>query len=103
MVMIKQKCDFCKKPATYDTKTVLGPWAYVCDEHFEKYSVKTEGLYKKVEPPEQELIRTCIICRNKKPLSDFYVYTDAAGVERYRRECKVCNLITKKRMAMKKK
>ena len=37
-------CDFCKQegrdpvePAEYDAKTILGPHAYMCQEHFEKY------------------------------------------------------------------
>lgn len=32
-------CDFCAAAgldveAKYDGKTVLGPWAYMCDDHF---------------------------------------------------------------------
>ena len=30
---MQRDCDVCGKPATVDTKTVLGPWAYLCDEH----------------------------------------------------------------------
>lgn len=34
-----QKCDFCKKPAKFDAKTSLGPWAFLCQEHFTQYGV----------------------------------------------------------------
>jgi len=27
-------CDICGKEAHYDAKTRMGPWAYVCEEHF---------------------------------------------------------------------
>lgn len=36
-------CDFTHDPATprvpaeYDAKTVMGPWAYMCQAHFDKY------------------------------------------------------------------
>lgn len=33
------KCDFCDKPAHYDGKTIMGPWAHMCEEHFAKYGV----------------------------------------------------------------
>jgi hypothetical protein len=37
-------CDFCRmdgieKPAKYDGKTEAGPWAYMCQEHFEAHGV----------------------------------------------------------------
>jgi hypothetical protein len=31
---MKPICDFCGKPAEYDSKTDIGPWAYVCIECF---------------------------------------------------------------------
>lgn len=36
------KCDFCKgngidKDAEYDGKTIHGPWANMCESHFEDY------------------------------------------------------------------
>ena len=27
-------CNFCSKEATYDGKTTMGPWAYMCKDHF---------------------------------------------------------------------
>lgn len=33
-------CSFCTKggnPAAYDGATTLGPWAYMCEDHFEIY------------------------------------------------------------------
>lgn len=37
-------CDFCndqgkKVEANYDGKTILGPWANMCEEHFKSYGV----------------------------------------------------------------
>lgn len=43
--MEERKCDFCDKPAKYDAKTVHGPWANVCAEHFAVHAVKTKGTY----------------------------------------------------------
>ena len=35
-------CDICnKQPAKYDGKTIMGPWAYMCEECFKVYG---EGL-----------------------------------------------------------
>ena len=33
------KCDFCAKPATFDGKTHMGPWAYLCDSDFRVYGI----------------------------------------------------------------
>lgn len=38
------KCDLCKEQgidvdAYYDGKTRLGPWAYMCDVHFDVYGI----------------------------------------------------------------
>jgi hypothetical protein len=38
------KCAFCgmidtDRNAAYDGKTKLGPWASMCDEHFEKFGI----------------------------------------------------------------
>lgn len=30
-----KKCDFCDKQAKFDAKTKFGPWAYMCDHHFQ--------------------------------------------------------------------
>ncbi len=35
-------CDLCPptiKAAHYDGATSMGPWAYMCDEHFQQYGV----------------------------------------------------------------
>lgn len=39
-------CDFCKQDPTvmyqearYDGKTVMGPWANMCQVHFEQYGI----------------------------------------------------------------
>jgi hypothetical protein len=38
------KCNFCEeqgraREAHYDGKTVLGPWAYMCNEHYISYGL----------------------------------------------------------------
>lgn len=40
-------CDFCKdkginRPAEYDFKTRLGPWANGCEVHYRRYQLHTE-------------------------------------------------------------
>ena len=32
-------CDLCGQPALYDCRTIMGPWAYLCSEHFRKIGV----------------------------------------------------------------
>lgn len=36
-------CDFCKREhkqkAVYDGKTSLGVWAFMCEEHFNRYGM----------------------------------------------------------------
>ena len=52
-------CDICKqegrKPpekAEYDGRTTFGPWAYMCQEHFDKYGVGLgEGRGQKLVRP----------------------------------------------------
>jgi hypothetical protein len=39
-------CQMCSytRPAKYDAKTNMGPWAYVCDSHFVEACDVTPGL-----------------------------------------------------------
>lgn len=46
VVRYEQGCDFCDKPAAYDGKTVHGPWAWMCEEHFGTYGPGETGLGK---------------------------------------------------------
>lgn len=87
---IKTKCDFCNAAAIVDGKTRMGPWAYMCQMHFDKYGCKTTGLYTRLAAEEET--KECSCCHKRLPLSDFYRYTDAHGTVRYRCECKECNL-----------
>ena len=32
-------CDFCKDEAVYDGRTVMGPWAMMCPEHYMEHGV----------------------------------------------------------------
>ena len=41
------QCDFCKQDPTvlyqeaqYDGRTRMGPWAFMCREHFTQYGIK---------------------------------------------------------------
>lgn len=91
MKEVNHKCDFCNEVAIYDTQTKLGPWAYVCTTHYEKYATKTPGSYSLLKPMSQTT-KVCTICGEPKPVADYYTYVDARGVSRYRTECKECNL-----------
>lgn len=88
---IKTKCDFCGEPAVMDGKTTMGPWAFMCNRHFDKYGVKTKGLSTTLEAVTQET-KVCSCCNVSKPLNKFYKYTDHNGTTRYRPECIECNL-----------
>lgn len=101
MAHVKQLCDFCKKPAVYDAQSKLGPWAYMCEEHFERLAVKATGSYTRLENIEP-LHKVCSVCGKEKPVSDFYKYVDKRGVTRYRNECKSCNLAARKIQRFKK-
>lgn len=53
-------CDFCtsepvRRKAKYDGKTLTGPWANMCQEHFERYGIglgtgKGQELHLRSEP-----------------------------------------------------
>ncbi|MEM2174129.1 MAG: hypothetical protein QXI58_00690 [Candidatus Micrarchaeia archaeon] len=32
-------CNFCKKTAEYDARTIYGPWAYMCEDCFKKFGI----------------------------------------------------------------
>lgn len=42
---IIRKCDFCPCEAIYDAKTIYGPWAYLCQRHYNLAGSKTKGLF----------------------------------------------------------
>lgn len=86
-------CDFCKEIAKYDGKTVYGPWAFMCEQHFQALGIDVEGLHAHIK---QDDTKCCSHCGEVKPLESFYKYTDARGVERRRNECKECNLTERK-------
>jgi len=33
------KCDFCEEKAKYDGKTLLGPWGFMCEKHFQRHGI----------------------------------------------------------------
>ena len=54
-------CDICeidgikgedRKPAKYDAKSLLGPWAYMCAEHYILWADKTPGFSTKLKTEE---------------------------------------------------
>lgn len=90
---VAAKCDFCELVAQYDGKTKLGPWAYMCEEHRKQYGVADERFITRLNSPEDYgPKKKCTRCNQVKLLTEFYKYTDHSGTERYRPECKVCNL-----------
>ena len=40
------KCNFCDDTAAYDSKTSLGPWAYLCPAHLTKWGVMPEAAFR---------------------------------------------------------
>lgn len=38
------KCDFCDDDAAYDARTIHGPWAFVCQHHFDLYGPGELGV-----------------------------------------------------------
>lgn len=61
------KCQMnCNKDAIYDSKTCLGPWAYLCITHYKMYGSKTfftkfrekediEAAVKEFHKPKREI------------------------------------------------
>lgn len=33
------QCNFCPNTAHYDGATLMGPWAYMCDDHYACYGI----------------------------------------------------------------
>jgi len=33
------QCSFCSREARYDARTIAGPWAYMCPQHFRLHGV----------------------------------------------------------------
>lgn len=93
---ITAKCDFCDRQAVYDGKTIFGPWAYLCEEHRQKVGVQDERFITRLSNIDTSPKKRCSLCGVEKPLSEFYKYTDHNGTERYRNECKVCNLTARR-------
>ena len=91
---ISSSCDFCGRPAEYDGKTTLGPWAFMCGECWEKHGLKIPGTYTRLTETIKQTKR-CSICGEEKTVDQFY--TDHLGQERLRTECKACNLSRRRR------
>jgi len=39
IVAKRPKCDFCDNEALYDARTHRGPWAFLCEKHFQEHGV----------------------------------------------------------------
>lgn len=96
-------CDLCNNKATHALMVeTVESTIYLCSEHIEILEIAKRGMLTKLDMPP-EIMRTCILCNEEKPIGDFYTYTDKRGVERKRRECKTCNLAERKMRRLKKK
>lgn len=42
-VTVLPGCDFCDRTARYDGKTIMGPWANMCQKHWDKHGVGRLG------------------------------------------------------------
>jgi len=62
-------CDFCdttKTEAKYDGATSMGPWAYMCEQHYSQYG---EGLGLGLG--QRLIVKTiCKDCNHEKPTPD---------------------------------
>jgi len=73
------KCDFCDEPAEYDGKTKLGPWANMCEAHFQVFGVGLgtgRGQKLTLETPEPSHRKArgdklCLRCGKKCPLDSW--------------------------------
>ena len=56
-IKLNRDCNMCElagdlhEPATYDAKTIQGPWAYLCDGHFRTHGVR---FHTKLEREDEE-------------------------------------------------
>ena len=62
------KCDFCEKKSYADAKLCFGPWAYVCQTHFDLYGCKLGmGVGQKLKLMDNKsLDKINVIYKNNK-------------------------------------
>ena len=48
----KRPCNICGETAGFDSKTSMGPWAYLCGPHFVELGVMPEAAYRLEYPNE---------------------------------------------------
>lgn len=87
---IAVKCDFCDNLAVWKGTPPNSVDVFLCEKHFRQRPVNASIVWTELNVAGPR--RRCIWCNEIKPLSAFYRYYDRAGVERYRNECKECNL-----------
>lgn len=67
-------CNMCKsegknpEPAEYDAQTVFGPWAYLCESHYQSHGVKPLVGTKLVlrgsaKQPDELVSRADVLCK----------------------------------------
>ena len=44
LMSVLPKCVFCEQKAAYDGKTLIGPWAYMCERHWLAHGAGKLGL-----------------------------------------------------------
>lgn len=96
--MSNTKCDFCKEAVAYSGKTTMGSHAHMCTMHYLKYGT-LDCTVVAAQVQQRVSLKTCKECGAVKPITEFYEYTDGAGVTRHRNECKTCNLAMRKKAA----
>lgn len=95
--MIK-RCDMCSNISVEKCGVVMfgrDVTLYLCEEHLKHYGINGTKMPSTTHKP-------CSHCGEIKSVDDFYLYTDNRGVVRYRNECKVCNLVERKIVRIKK-
>lgn len=43
VILTPKKCDFCGGTASYDAKTLMGPWANMCEAHWRTHGIGRLG------------------------------------------------------------
>jgi hypothetical protein len=63
------QCQFCDEVAAYDIRTVIGPWAFVCQADYEKYGIGRlgTGFGQRLILRKEFILDcgTCVFCEKK--------------------------------------
>lgn len=90
MAEIYVRCDYCDNPAAWQGTPPFGRKICLCETHYRRQPLDDTCSWTPLINNGPK--RKCVCCGKVKPLNSFYRYFDSRGVERFRNECKECNL-----------